>query len=659
MKCTICQKEGHRSDNRRFHQKSVDKRAEPIVLPKPRVKQSSNTSVQKPPMPIISQSENARKFIETAKLQHSIADYDYSFVQYKNCDTQVSIWCNKPNHGMFQNVPYNHLKHNVGCPKCRKEKKWSDEAEEKRVKFIEKAKLKHPAADYDYSLVSFENITDRKVIIVCTKGHTFTQEPSNHLSGAGCRLCGIKKTAETRCKTQSKFISDAITKYGDLYDYSDTIYTSSDEFIIITCKKEGHPQFSCKATYHLSGQGCPLCSKEQISNSYMISLEEFIERSNLVHDVGKYDYSESIYTGRNSVITIYCNTHMESFTQLAGYHMNGSGCKKCGIAKRNLSQTFTKEEFISRAKEVHGDMFDYSAIIYKNSQTKIEINCKTHGGFIQVPNSHLQGYGCNKCAITKNAEKHRLTLLEFIEKANHVHKHVYDYSLVNYISMAIKIHIKCKTCENIFTQTPNNHISKGFGCPYCAGNAILTTNEFIERAHRIHGLDRYDYSKSIYNRSSIQLSIVCKNSNKQFEQTPNSHLRGSGCPCCKPKYSKPQILFLECVRVKNPSLQHALNDGEHIIIGSRYRADGYIPEMNHVIEFHGCLWHGCPRCFSQIAMNPCTKRTFGEEYERTMVRKRFIENAGYLYTEVWECDWNRAVHAVIKIQQRWKAQSNT
>lgn len=425
MKCSICHEEGHRSDNRRFHQKSVDNRAEPITLPKPQVKQST-TSVQKPSIPIIPQTENARKFIEKAKLQHSTADYDYSFVQYKTCDTLISIWCNKPNHGMFQNVPYNHLKRNAGCPICLKEKKRLFEAEEKRVAFIKKAKLKHPVSDYNYSLVSFENITDRKVTIICKKGHTFTQIPSSHLWGAGCRLCGIDKAAEAKKKTQVQFISDAIQKHGDFYDYSDTVYTSSDELITVTCKKEGHPPFSCKATLHLSGQGCPLCTKEKISNSYLISLEEFIQHSKLVHGTDTYDYSKSIYKGRNSSITIYCNTHEEFFTQLAVYHLNGYGCQKCGIAKRILSQTFTKEEFINRANSVHGDKFDYSAIIYINSQTKIEIKCKIHGNFIQRPNSHLQGYGCLKWAIAKNTERCRLTLFEFIEKANDVHKHVYD-----------------------------------------------------------------------------------------------------------------------------------------------------------------------------------------------------------------------------------------
>ena len=57
----------------------------------------------------------------------------------------------------------------------------------------------------------------------------------------------------------------------------------------------------------------------------------------------------------------------------------------------------------------------------------------------------------------------KLTTKQFIEKAKLVHGDKYDYSLVEYKNSKTKVKIKCNTCNNIFNQTPNDHLSKK-GC---------------------------------------------------------------------------------------------------------------------------------------------------------------------------------------------------
>ena len=49
----------------------------------------------------------------------------------------------------------------------------------------------------------------------------------------------------------------------------------------------------------------------------------------------------------------------------------------------------TKEEFVKKAKEVHGDKYDYSKVEYKNKRTKVCIICPTHGEFWQYPDNHV------------------------------------------------------------------------------------------------------------------------------------------------------------------------------------------------------------------------------------------------------------------------------
>lgn len=58
----------------------------------------------------------------------------------------------------------------------------------------------------------------------------------------------------------------------------------------------------------------------------------------------------------------------------------------------------TTEEFISKARAIHGDKYDYSKVVYINNSTKVCIICSKHGEFWQQPNNHLQHKGCKDCA---------------------------------------------------------------------------------------------------------------------------------------------------------------------------------------------------------------------------------------------------------------------
>ncbi len=84
-----------------------------------------------------------------------------------------------------------------------------------------------------------------------------------------------------------------------------------------------------------------------------------------------------------------------------------------------MSRRLTLSEFIEKALFVHGDTYDYASVVYTNSRTKINITCKTHGGFQQRPHNHLQGQGCTKCGDenmalrqTRNTELFNVDLLE-------------------------------------------------------------------------------------------------------------------------------------------------------------------------------------------------------------------------------------------------------
>ena len=99
-----------------------------------------------------------------------------------------------------------------------------------------------------------------------------------------------------------------------------------------------------------------------------------------------------------------------------------------------MPRTITTEDFIKKAKAVHGDKYDYSLVEYKNSRIKVKIICPIHGIFEQAPGNHLLGAGCPDCSGRK-----RSTTEEFIQRARAIHGDKYDYSLVDYKNNKTKI----------------------------------------------------------------------------------------------------------------------------------------------------------------------------------------------------------------------------
>ena len=125
----------------------------------------------------------------------------------------------------------------------------------------------------------------------------------------------------------------------------------------------------------------------------------------------------------------------------------------------------------------------------------------------------------------------------------------------------------------------------------------------------------------------------------------------------KKNYSQGQIEWLNYLLLeKYPDIRHILNhdDGEYSIPNSRYHADGYSEATNTVFEYHGDMFHGNPAIYEKEAINPVSKITYGELYEKTLEKQRFCEENGYKYVFIWESEWFRAKTSLIKLQRKWK-----
>lgn len=263
-----------------------------------------------------------------------------------------------------------------------------------------------------------------------------------------------------KLKTQKQFIEKAREIHNNKYNYFLVDYRNVQTKVKIVCPIHGI--FEQRPYSHLQGSGCFKCSKNN-----KLTREKFIERSKQIYN-NKYDYSLVEYKNAQTKVIIICPIH-GIFEQLPQNHLLGQGCRKCSIG------TLTIEIFIQRAKEIHGDKYDYSKVEYINNKTKVKIFCPTHGGFEQEPRRHLKGMGCLKCYF----ESKFSSTEKFIEKSKQIHGDKYNYSKVEYVNSKTKVKIICKE-HGSFWQVPESHL-KGMGCSRCTiSKGEEKIREFLE-----------------------------------------------------------------------------------------------------------------------------------------------------------------------------------
>lgn len=188
----------------------------------------------------------------------------------------------------------------------------------------------------------------------------------------------------------------------------------------------------------------------------------------------------------------------------------------------------TTEEFIKRAINVHGNVYDYSKTEYIGIVAKVSIFCKKHSkSFFQSPNDHFKGYGCHDCGKESSTHSSRITTETFIERAISVHGDKFGYDKVDYKGSKEDIEIFCKLHNAYFTLPAGRHLE---GRGYPKTKRAKSTKQFIEDAVNLHG-DKYDYSLVEYISAHTKIEILC-NIHGSYLQVAYSHLQGQGCAKC-------------------------------------------------------------------------------------------------------------------------------
>lgn len=238
--------------------------------------------------------------------------------------------------------------------------------------------------------------------------------------------------------TRQEFLDRAREKHGYKYEYlnlKEKILSSDN--VEIMYKGELYTQ---KVVKHILLGRCPE------KNTPSKTTDSFIDEARLIWK-DKYDYSQIVYKGALKKVKIIYKGII--FEQVAVSHLQGQACE------RMLNQ----ENFLLKAKEKHGDRYDYSLVRFKSGNSVVLIG---YNGiyYTQKPYHHLSGSRPENLKLAV-----RKTTKTFINEGQRVHDFKYSYDKVEYIKNQIKVIIICPI-HGDFSQNPLSHI-QGSGCPNC------------------------------------------------------------------------------------------------------------------------------------------------------------------------------------------------
>ena len=216
----------------------------------------------------------------------------------------------------------------------------------------------------------------------------------------------------------------------------------------------------------------------------------------------------------------------------------------------------------------------------------------------------------------------------FIEQCKQIHGGYYDYSkLPEAFSATEKITIICPKHGEIET-TADTHKNKSAGCKHCHIDNITTASrstltEFILKANNVHDF-KYGYSKSNYVNAKTPITITCSK-HGDFEQSPDSHLRGAGCNICTTT-SKPVKEILKALDNLNVSYSTEKMFDDCVSVGGRkLRFDIFIPHKNILVEYDG-IHHFQPTKYSSSLTDEQAESKFQIQQQNDEIKNKYCED---------------------------------
>lgn len=233
----------------------------------------------------------------------------------------------------------------------------------------------------------------------------------------------------------------------------------------------------------------------------------------------KYDYSKTIWKNAKTTFILTCPKHGDFSLRKDSIH---KGCSKC-----KSESTFTKELFIEKAVNRHGNKYDYTEVEYQGSEVKAKIWCNTHKEFFwQTPKKHVSGRGCPKCGIDSMVELQSNSFDTYRPTLEAKYKGVLDFSITEYRNWKSKIQALDVRYGDIITTTIASLLRDNY-------TPKLSSKDRFLKEVKLRGITGYDYSNVVWNKSTSKVNIKCNKCGNIFTQSPSKHIGGRGCPYCK------------------------------------------------------------------------------------------------------------------------------
>lgn len=279
----------------------------------------------------------------------------------------------------------------------------------------------------------------------------------------------------------------------------------------------------------------------------------------------------------------------------------------------------TTESFLKDVKEVMRDdyeNFDFSNADYRGATKPIKYLCKKHNKLVEKKTAREilnNSYGCGTCVT----EKRKKTKIEksnkkFFEEGPKIHNNEYKYDKVVFIDMTTHVLITCPI-HGDFLQAPCKHINEKQGCNKCgeersADKQKMGKDEFIRRSIEKHGNEHYGYHLVNYINCDTNVEIFCNICNKSFQQTPSTHLSGSGCTYCgiikraTLKKQTAEVKFREQAKndeqVDSSKFIYTKNTEKSILTCMKCKED-YLITPNGYARYKNYPSNGCPNCVNK------------------------------------------------------------
>lgn len=285
----------------------------------------------------ISSEQQAKhdKYLERALAKYGLDAFDYSKAKFYHSLAETTVIC-KECLKSFKTNAYLHTRPvGGGCPHCKQFKKEVAVLNGMRVRakknktILSKLDVKHGVA------FAYTNARGAGLLVDATCKHcgkTNTVKTNEHIKKPICKSCGLSRKSIVENIKHKEYLSRALERHGDNYDFSKAFMKSSTAKVEITCNTCGTKTKQTVANIIHNSDGCRQC----YYNSRKMSFDDFLSRTNEAHKYN-YTYEQGDFESLESTVNASCPTH-GVFTKKAKDHLK-RGCPECGKLLGGWSRT--------------------------------------------------------------------------------------------------------------------------------------------------------------------------------------------------------------------------------------------------------------------------------------------------------------------------------